>query len=889
MHRKGRDARASNDVEATVSAAGTPGVPRSGRHGDVISGLTVLRPGTIVGERYRIVGKLGQGGMGEVFRADDLELGTAVALKFLPVELAGDPVRLERLRREVRLARQVTHPNVCRVHDIGTAEGRSFLTMEFIDGEDLASLLRRIGRLPEDKAVELAGQICTGLAAAHEHDLAHCDLKPANVMIDGRGRARLTDFGLAAAIRDPHDGPDPRAGTPAYMAPEQLAGAKATKRSDIYALGLVLYELFTGRPAHAAEDLTQLRELHRSSTPPSSPAELVRDLDSSVDRVIMQCLEPDPEDRPPSALAVLAALPGRDPLRALLEAGETPSPELVAASGRQGILAPARALQLAAVIAVGFLLIVWPSGFGTIEDSVGEILPPAVLEHRARETLADAGYTDPPVDTALGFDLVPGTLGRLKSLSKDERRAVLRSEEDPVFRFWYRGSPVPLTPWRSTLPGGSIASGSVTPFDPPPLVPGMAFVRLGPRGRLLELHVVGGEDESGGGSRSEAARGLSVLLAAAGFSASGVEHAIETFPPAANGRWSWPAGISSADAGGAVDARFSGGRPLHFRVGSANGASRASWSVEVLPGRFEQVQNLTLLAFLIGGAFVAGANVRSGRWDRRGAVRLAFAAFVLCGVSVVIGGHHTREAAIEARQIFMAVAYGSSRALLTWLLYVAIEPFIRRSHPTLLVSWTRLLAGRWRDPAVGRDVLIGLAVGVGVMAASAAWTWARGWAGATLPFMAVMEGGNPLGTANSLMVILRTSVVGVGSSLGFLLVYVALRGLLGSLRGAVPVVFAVVVFASTFAGMEWGLEPIDDGAIAFVAAVGWTFLAVRSGLLAFAACAAMTSIGSTLVFTPDLGDWYAGASLLYTGLLVVLTIYGVRTSTGGARFVPKRL
>ena len=173
--------------------------------------------GTSIAARYRIVALLGRGGMGEVYRADDLVLGQSVALKFLPVDLGRDQQWLERFRGEVRAARLVSHPNVCRVHDIGEFEGQPFLSMEYVDGEDLASLLRRIGRLPTDKAIDVARQLCAGLAAAHQQGVIHRDLKPANVMLDARGQVRITDFGLAGI-------PDPTrsdiAGTPAYMAPE---------------------------------------------------------------------------------------------------------------------------------------------------------------------------------------------------------------------------------------------------------------------------------------------------------------------------------------------------------------------------------------------------------------------------------------------------------------------------------------------------------------------------------------------------------------------------------------------------------------------------------------------------------------------------------------------
>jgi serine/threonine-protein kinase len=192
--------------------------------------------------------------------------------------------------------------------------------MEYVDGEDLASLLRRIGRFPEERGLEIARQVCAGLAAAHERGVVHRDFKPANVMLDGAGTVRITDFGLAGMT-----GEALRAGTPAYMAPEQLAGGEVTARSDIYALGLVLYEIFTGQRALDGRNLAELIHKREQSgiTPPSAH---VRDLAPEIEQTILRCLRPDPEQRPPSALAVAAALPGGDPLAAALAAGETPSP-----------------------------------------------------------------------------------------------------------------------------------------------------------------------------------------------------------------------------------------------------------------------------------------------------------------------------------------------------------------------------------------------------------------------------------------------------------------------------------------------------------------------------------------------------------------------------------
>ena len=246
--------------------------------------------------------------MGEVYKAEDLKLNQPVALKFLPDAIAVDGAMLARFHNEVRIARQVSHSAVCRVYDIGEVEHRHFISMEFIDGEDLSSLLRRIGRLPGDKAVEIARQICAGLAAAHDIGVLHRDLKPANVMIDGRGKARIMDFGLAVVSEDMR-GDEVMAGTPAYMAPEQLTGKEVTQRSDIYSLGLVLYELFTGKRVFEANDLHELIQLHEKSAP-ATPTSFVKEIDPLVERVIMRCLEKDPRQRPASATQVAAALPG---------------------------------------------------------------------------------------------------------------------------------------------------------------------------------------------------------------------------------------------------------------------------------------------------------------------------------------------------------------------------------------------------------------------------------------------------------------------------------------------------------------------------------------------------------------------------------------------------
>jgi serine/threonine-protein kinase len=811
--------------------------------------------------------------MGDVYRADDHELGTSVALKFLPIELAGDPVRLERLRNEVRLARQVAHPNVCSVYDIGDAEGRPFLSMEFIDGEDLASLLRRIGRLPKDKAVDLAREICAGVGAAHELGVIHRDLKPANVMIDGRGRARVADFGLAAAAGDLGDGRDAMAGTPAYMAPEQLGGADATKQTDIFALGLVLYELFTGKRAHDVKTIAGLKERYSSSASPTSPSELVEGMDPAVERVILHCLELKPENRPASALAVMAALPGGDPLAAMLKAGEMPSPELVAASGRRGTLAPRQALQLGAIVLVGMTVSGWFWGVPSFGDSVGGILAPEVLVHQAQELLTDLGLEAGRADSAWGFDVDQGLVAEAAPTSDEEWRAFLRSEDPPVLYFWYRASPSPMGPWRTSLPGPFMGD-VVTPEDPPLTEAGMSLVRLGPRGDLLELRMV--PEPVPRAPKRSVEEMLRTLTEAAGLDPSHIERIEWPGVPLMPGESTiaWRAGSSESERRPReIVTTLAGGRPTWVRVEGSPGTGIG----EEIEGSLDRV-GVIFFIFFAGGAIVAGLNIRSGRWDRRGAARLVIAAFILCFAGNLIGSHHTLSVVEEVRGLFSAVAYASTRALMTWLLYIAIEPFIRRLHPNALVSWSRLFAGRVSDPAVGRDILMGLTLFSfqALVIVIAAWAFDFGKLG--LPAFAFFFGYTPLATAPYLASVVRYPVVTLGTALGFLLVYVVSRWSLGRLNRASPLVLwcAVFLFVS---GLYTGLETRAAFTFAVISATTSTYVAVRHGLLAFATFIFVQQVSTSTVFTLDPSVWYFPPTAIFSLLIAVLTVYGMFTAT----------
>jgi hypothetical protein len=479
-------------------------------------------PGTTLAGRYRIVSLLGRGGMGEVYRADDLKLGQPVALKFLPETLSTDGATLARFHREVRVARQVSHRNVCRVYDIGEIDGQHFLSMEFIKGEELASLLRRIGRLPADKAVEIARQLCAGIAAAHDNNVLHRDLKPANVMIDSDGNVRVTDFGLAGLAEEIHRD-EVRAGTPAYMAPEQLAGEEVSIRSDIYSLGLVLYEVFTGKRAFEAATLDELLRLRKNETTPTNPSSIVKEIDPVVERVILRCLEKEPKNRPATALQVAAALPGGDPLAAALAAGETPSPEMVAAAPKAGALRPAIAISLLGSFLILYALACFLSDSVTLYSLAPLDKSPEILQERAREIIKRLGYTDTPADSAYGMTSNETYLRYVMENDQSQSRwDKLKTGQPPTFHFWYRQSPRYLRP------------SGVEPIradDPPEIFSGMARVSLDMQGQLRLFSAVPPQQEEPQNQTQPSAPDWSTLFAEAGFKQANLQPVASTWVP----------------------------------------------------------------------------------------------------------------------------------------------------------------------------------------------------------------------------------------------------------------------------------------------------------------------------------------------------------------------
>ena len=280
--------------------------------------------------RYLLLNQLGRGGMGIVYRARDTLVGDVVALKMLELGKGQGAELLERFRREVRLARRISHPNVARTHDLGEHAGHLFLTMEYVEGEDLQSLLRREGALAPARAARIALAVCEGLSAAHAAGVVHRDLKPANVLVEASGRVVLTDFGIARAMAgETASRTQGMVGTPMYMAPEQLGGGEVDARSDLYAVGLLLYEMLTGQAPFTGDSpmAVAFARLRQPAPDPSGRPGVPDELAQWVRR----CLEREPQERPSSTLEVAAAL--KSWLVSVGEPAEAPTPVAVRGTG----------------------------------------------------------------------------------------------------------------------------------------------------------------------------------------------------------------------------------------------------------------------------------------------------------------------------------------------------------------------------------------------------------------------------------------------------------------------------------------------------------------------------------------------------------------------------
>jgi hypothetical protein len=836
-------------------------------------------PGRLVAGRYRIIALLGKGGMGEVYRADDLTLGQGVAMKFLPDDAASDEALLDRFRNEVRTARKVSHPNVCRVYDVGEVEGQTFFTMEYVDGEDLSSLLRRIGRLPPDKAVEIARQLCAGLAAAHAKGVLHRDLKPANIMLDGRGQVVITDFGLAG-VADQIRGAEIRSGTPAYMSPEQIAGTEVTMRSDIYALGLVLYEVFTGKRAFAEQKAGAHGFADRT---PSRPSSVVKDLDPIVEKVILRCLETEPSSRPPNALAIAAALPGGDPLAAALAAGETPSPQMVAAAGESAGLRPPVAMICLAAVLLGLAITVYFSVHYSAIEKMALELTPEVLTQKSHEMIARLGYGGRPADSAYSLAYDGDFQDFVEKNDKPPRWDAVLTARPSMLQYWYRQSPDDLV--TSDFRDQLLTPGIVSRADPPPVLSGMINLELDPQGRLTYFQAIPPQKEeekkentSAPVAPAAAPFDWNILLKEAGLDPAKLQPAqpVWTSLAASDSRMAWTGDWPGSTRPLRVEAAAFQGKPVFFSlIGSWTKPDRMVTSEKKTVGqKISKIVGLLLLFVLLGGsAFLARRNYRQGRGDREGALRLALVMFAL-EIGLFLCRAHFSTVGQTIFHSIVAISTALFTAGVTWMLYMAVEPWVRRHWPQTIISWSRLLSGNLRDPLVGRDILFGMILGV---------VWILTFEIRSIPMMRL--GASPylfsteflMGGREAMGAWLREWPQSIQTTLVFFFVLFGLKVLLRKewIAGIVLVaIFAVPRgLSSTYMAVE-----IPAQLLVYAIAV---VIVLRFGFVPLACAVFTVNLLGNVPFSADFSAWYMPTSILTLLSVVALAGWGFYTSLGG--------
>jgi serine/threonine-protein kinase len=806
-------------------------------------------------------------------------LAQPVALKFLPDHLLSDGAALARFHREVRVARQVSHKNVCRVYDIGEADGRHFLSMEYIKGEELSSLLRRIGHLPVDKAIQLARQICAGLNAAHDVGVLHRDLKPANIMIDGDGNARITDFGLAGLAEEFADD-ELAAGTPAYMAPEQLEGKPFTVRSDIYSLGLLLYELFTSKKAFEAATLGELIKLRRSNTTPTNPTSIVKDLDPLVEKVIERCIQREPVKRPSSALEVAAALPGGDPIAAALAAGETPSPEMVAAAPKQGILRP----HIAAAFFASFLgllaLCCWLTKYTAVYRLTPLDEPPEALRGHARDVIRRVGYTEQPLDSADGVILKRDYLNYIAAHDQSPTRwEKLRTEKPGPYRFWYRQSPRYFETFEDIQ------------VDKPALdVSGMASVYLDMEGRLHWFIGVPPQREPPGDPRVEhPTPDWSNLFHEAGLDITNFQPVASTWVPlhAYDARAAWDGAdparpeqkihVEAAAFRGKLtyfETIYPWDQPLRQEQTPESGGDRALTFIIIA----------ICLVALFGSLVLARRNLRLGRGDRRGATRVALVYFTVRMLVWLFVEHHNGLPLREFNLFFVHLSMAVFTSTFLWLLYIALEPFVRRRWPGWIVSWSRLIAGDYRDPLVGRDILLGAVIGAGMILIAIFISAGPRWIGR--PFdLAFNPGSTDLGAHYFF------ARFAIQLSAALFLAFIALFLLL---------LFVVVLRREWLALVAlWLLMALVNALISQASLMMVPFTALsaflvvfalkRYGLLAASSALFFSHLWVFYPMTTELTAWYATDFTISLVICLALAAYGFYTSLGGQKLLSGKL
>jgi serine/threonine-protein kinase len=604
---------------------------------------------------------------------------------------------------------------------------------------------------------------------------------------------------------------------------------------------------------------------------PAGISTVVRDLDPSAERVIMRCLQPDPRQRPASAMAVAAALPGGDPLAAALAAGETPSPELVAAAGETEGLEPRFALGWlsAALLLVAAAMVLGPRV--SITSKLDLENSPDALTRDARAHLRSFGYTTKPADSAWGLEYAEDykKYAARHPAEADARWRNPSAGQPPLVQFWYRESPQPLSAERQFH--------NVVDYDDPPFTQsGMLRLATDPDGKLISFESVPPQVEKP--ALPVPPFDWNKLFQAAGLDSAQFQTSEPTWTPLANwdSRAAWTGTDPATGAKLRIEAAAWRGRPVFFRI-------IGPWTV---PSRMTPAGNTNSVPFmtiiyiaLIAGCVLGWHNLRTGKADLRGATTLSAIYFACLASAKLLTMHHTATVG-EINGFWTAIGSATVNAAINWIFYVALEPWVRRKWPRTMISWTRYTSTGASDPLVGRDLLYGTALGALLTLGNVADVAFHGNNGhpAFPPLDAL------LGVRAELSGVIASVRDAIFTAMLFFFMLFLLRLLLRKewIAGAA---FVVIV---TFASQANTTTPWVDYPLGALAFAIFAIALLRFGLLAAIVTSAVGQIldlGGML----DFSAWYSGMAFMPFLLILLVLVYGFRVSLGGRKLLKQEL
>jgi serine/threonine-protein kinase len=600
-----------------------------------------------------------------------------------------------------------------------------------------------------------------------------------------------------------------------------------------------------------------------------------------VERTILRCIDKDPAKRPSSAYAVLASLPGDDPLMAALAAGKTPSPEMVVAAGEKSGLHPKSALICLLAIMFATIATAHLNSRFSLIDRIQFELPPTALVVKSREILERLGYPNKPFDRyGLNFDI--GYIDYIKEHdSSPDRWRQLENGRGGTLTFWYRQGPSPLSPggfhwdsfWRVEYES-----------NPPWNVPGMIGLQLDPQGHLRDFRAKPRERLADAGSENyPKIPDWSLIFDLAGFDLSRFSKVPPKWNPnfASDTLAAWTGTPSELEGVPLrIEAAANRGKLVSFKIfypwseGINNFDSRIASA--------ERIIQLIDAGVILFATLFAWRNFRLKRGDLRGGFRIAVFVFMCRLLSILFAASHTAGFA-EHSLIMATVAKALLSGMSAWLLYLAIEPYVRRRYPTYLIGWNRLIDGKLNDPLVGKEILIGILSSFIIPAVSVLGAYLQ----SAPPSLSFVGESVPLDTLLGMrfpLAIMSGSLTWIVQALGVLFFLVVLSALLRRKWLAIVLISAIVALP----GLA-GFGPI--AAVAnFIQLVLWLFLCSRYGLLTlYSSLFWLVFLTNNLAFTSDLSTWYSESTIMIFGICVAIAFWGFYASMKGQNLVPKSL